>query len=314
MNLSIIIPCKNEEENVKGLYESISKVLNKVKYEIIYIDDGSTDNTLKNLRKLHQDDVLHVKYISFSRNFKKEAAMYAGLTHATGKYTCILDGDLQQNPKYLLDMMEILDNEEDIDEVAMVMKDRKVDSGFMKFCKKCFYGLMNKLSDVHFEDAASDFRMFRTNVREAIISLTEKNRFTKGIFSWVGFNVKYVPYEVEPRTSGKSSFNFKNSVAYAFDGIFAFSAKPLRFALKLGVLSLVAFFIYLIVLLVQLIGFDLEWSAVYALILLVLLMGGLLFITIGVLGEYIARITTEVKERPVYIVKEKVGFKEQSIL
>ena len=314
MNLSIIIPCKNEEENVKGLYESISKVLNKVKYEIIYIDDGSTDNTLKNLRKLHNDDVLHVKYISFSRNFKKEAAMYAGLTHATGKYTCILDGDLQQNPKYLLDMMEVLDNDEDIDEVAMVMKERKVDSGLMKFFKKGFYALMNKLSDVHFEDAASDFRMFRSNVREAIISLTEKNRFTKGIFSWVGFNVKYLPYEVEPRKSGKSSFNLKTSFAYAFDGIFAFSAKPLRFALKLGVLSLVAFFIYLIVLIVQLVGFDLEWSAVYALILLVLLMGGLLFITIGVLGEYIARITTEVKERPVYIIREKVGFKEQSIL
>ena len=156
--------------------------------------------------------------------------------------------------------------------------------------------------------------MFRRNIVEAILTLEENNRFSKGIFSWVGFNIKYLPYEVEPRVSGKSSFNLKNSFAYAFDGIFAFSAKPLRFALKLGVLSLLAFFIYLIVLIVQLAGFDLEWEATYALILLVLFMGGLLFITIGILGEYIARITTEVKERPVYIVKEKAGFKEQSIL
>ncbi len=314
MKLSIIIPCKNEEENVKGLYEKISGVLDKIKYEIIYIDDGSTDDTLKNLRKLHSVDVLHVKYISFSRNFKKEAAMYAGLTHASGKYTCILDGDLQQNPKYLLEMMEVLDSDEEIDEVAMVMKDRKVDSGLMKFFKKGFYWLMNKLTDVHFEDAASDFRMFRTNVRDAIVNLTEKNRFTKGIFAWIGFNVKYLPYEVEPRTSGKSSFNFKNSFAYAFEGIYAFSAKPLRFAFKFGVLSLLAFFIYLIVLIVQLATGSVSWSAIYLLILLLLLISGLLFITIGLLGEYIARITSEVKDRPVYIAKEKVGFKEQSIL
>ena len=205
--ISLIIPAYNEEEVIEECYKRVLEVVKKYNYEICFVNDGSRDKTLEKLKSIANDD-RKVKIISFSRNFKKEAAMYAGLSHATGKYTCILDGDLQQNPKYLLDMMEVLDNNEDIDEVAMVMKERKVDSGLMKFFKKGFYAIMNMMSDVHFEDAASDFRMFRTNVRDAIVNLTEKNRFTKGIFSWVGFNVKYVPYEVEPRTSGKSSFNF----------------------------------------------------------------------------------------------------------
>ena len=314
MKLSIIIPCKNEEGNVSGLYDKISETLKKIKYEIIYIDDGSTDGTMKELKKLYEKDMIHVKALSFSRNFKKEAAMLAGLRYATGEYTCIIDGDLQQNPGYLLQMLEVLDTEKDYDEVAMVMKERKAESGFMAFCKNLFYKFIDSISDVHFENAASDFRMFRKNVKDAILSLEENNRFSKGIFAWVGFNVKYLPYEVEPRTSGKSSFNFKASLNYAIDGILAFSTKPLKLAFTFGLLCMLSFFIYLIVLIVQIVGFDLVFNSNYLLILLVLFLSGLQFIVIGLLGEYLAKTYSEVKDRPVYIIREKIGFDDASIL
>lgn len=314
MKLSIIIPCKNEEGNVAGLYDKISNTLKKIKYEIIYIDDGSTDNTMVELRKLYEKDMLHIKVLSFSRNFKKEAAMLAGLRHATGEYTCIIDGDLQQNPGYLNQMLEVLDNEPEYDEVAMIMKERKAETGFMAFCKNLFYKLIDKMSDVHFENAASDFRMFRKNVREAILSLEETNRFSKGIFSWVGFNIKYLPYEVEPRTSGKSSFDFKASLSYAIDGILAFSTKPLKLSFTLGILCFLAFFIYLIVLLVQIFAFNLVFQAIYMVILLILLLAGMQFIVIGLLGEYLAKTYLEVKNRPVYVIREKLGFNSENIL
>lgn len=314
MKLSVIVPCKNEEGNVEGIYSSISSVLKGIKYEIIYIDDGSSDGTLKKLRKLFEKDMLHVKVLSFSRNFKKEAAMLAGLQHASGEYTCIIDGDLQQNPAYLVQMVDFLNKNEEYDEVAMVMKERKAESGFMAFCKKRFYKLIEKMSDVHFENAASDFRMFRKNVRDAILSLSETNRFSKGIFAWIGFNVKYLPYDVEPRKSGKSSFNFKNSLAYAIDGILAFSTKPLLVAFTLGFLTLFSFFVYLIVLLVQLLAFHMEFSVSYLIILLILLLAGLQFIVIGFIGQYMSKMYLEVKHRPNYIVKEKLGFNDETIL
>ena len=192
MKLSIIVPCKNEEGNVKGIYEKVNNTLKNIKYELIYINDGSDDNTLEVLRDVYANDMLHVKVLSFSRNFRKEAAMLAGMEHASGEYTCIIDGDLQQNPKYLIEMMEFLDNNKDYDEVAMTMSSRKKENKIMVFCKNIFYKLIDSLSDIHFENAASDFRMFRTNVKDAIISLKEINRFLKGIFSYVGFNIKYL--------------------------------------------------------------------------------------------------------------------------
>ncbi len=190
MKLSVIIPCKDEEGNVENLYYAIDETLKKIKYEAIFINDGSTDNTMNKLRELYEKDDKHVKVISFSRNFKKEAAMLAGLKHASGEYTAIIDGDLQQNPGYLLDMIDFLDKEKEYDEVAMVQKERKEDSKFMSFCKNAFYNLMNKLCDIELENVASDFRMFRKNVRDSILSLSEKKRFSKVIFSWVVFNVK----------------------------------------------------------------------------------------------------------------------------
>ncbi|MBR4693825.1 MAG: glycosyltransferase [Bacilli bacterium] len=314
MKLSIIVPCKNEEDNVEELYSKINEVLNKIKYEIIFIDDGSSDKTFERLSDLFEKDIKHVKVLSFSRNFKKDAAIHAGLVHASGEYTCILDGDLQQNPKYLLDMIDFLNNNKEYDEVAMVMKNRTVDSFLMKVCKGIFYKLIDSLSDVHFENAASDFRMFRKNVREAVISLSEKSRFSKGIFAWVGFRVKYLPYDVEPRRKGKTSFNFSSSLKYAIDGILSFSFKPLKISINCGILTLLSFLIYLIVLLVRIIGFNFEFTIGHAIILLMLFLFGIQFLLLGIIGEYIGKINGEVKNRPVYIIREKLGFNTETIL
>lgn len=314
MKLSIIIPCKNEEDNIFDLYKKISEALGKIKYEIIFIDDGSKDKTLKKLKDIYEKDMLHIKIISFSRNFKKEAAMLAGLEHSCGEYTCIIDGDLQQNPNYLIKMLDFLDNNPDYDEVAMVMNKRKNENAFMAFCKKCFYKLIDAISDVHFENAASDFRMFRKNVRDAILSLPERNRFSKGIFAWVGFNVKYLPYEVEKRKSGKSSFGFIASLKYALEGIFAFSTKPLSFAIWLGVLLLFSSFIYLIVIIVKFVKGLILLKSISILIWLVLMLFGIQFILIGLVGQYLAKAYWEIKGRPVYIIKEKIGFDEKTIL
>lgn len=310
MKLSIIIPCKNEEGNIVKLHDKISKTLKKIKYETIYIDDGSTDKTLDKLKGLYKKDSKKVKVLSFSRNFRKEAAMLAGLEHATGEYTCIIDADLQQNPKYLLQMYEYLEKNEDCDIVGMYMSNRIDESKILKLCKNLFYKVMNRLSEVHLEDAASDFRMFRSNVREAIISLSERNRFTKGIFAWIGFNAKYLPYDVEPRGSGKTSFGFINYLKYAIDGLLAFSYKPLKIATYLGFTTLFAFLVYLIILLIQIIWFDLVMKSTYVIILLLLLLFGIQFILIGIVGKYVALVNDESKKRPVYIVKTKLGFKK----
>lgn len=303
MKLSIIIPCKNEEGNVNILHDKLKKVLTNINYELIFIDDGSTDNTLIKLKEISEKDKKHVKILSFSRNFKKDAAILAGLQNSKGEYTCIIDADLQQNPKYLIEMIEFLDNNRDYDEVAMVMKSRTTENKFISICKKLFYKTINKLSDVHFEESASDFRMFRENVKEAIISLKEKNRFTKGIFSWVGFNVKYMYYDVEKRNSGKTSFGFINSLKYALNGIIDFSSKPLKLSIVLGILISLISIIYLISALSTFNKDDL-------IIILLLLLSGIQFILIGIIGIYISNIQSEVKSRPVYIVKEKIGFKE----
>lgn len=299
MKLSVIIPCKNEEDNVRKLYDKFKEVLKNIEYELLFIDDGSTDNTLINLKQIYKNDKKHMKIISFSRNFRKEAAMFAGLEHSTGEYTCIIDGDLQQNPKYLLEMTNFLDNNAEYDEVAMVMKDRTSESKIMSLMKKCFYKLMNKLSDIHFEENASDFRMFRNNVKIAILSLKEVNRFSKGIFSWIGFNVKYIQYEVEERYSGKTSFGFINSLKYALNGIVDFSIKPLKLSIILGSIFALFSLLFLIIS---------KNNIENIIIFLILLLFGIQFILIGIVGMYICNIQNEVKKRPVYIVKEKIGF------
>ena len=302
MKLSIIIPCKNEEGNVLELYNKIKDTMGKVKYEMIYIDDGSTDKTLDILNSIYYKDKEHVRIISFSRNFKKEAAMFAGLTHAVGEYTCIVDGDLQQNPNFLLEMIDFLDNNKDYDEVAMRNKSRNNESFIMKFFKKMFYKCIDKMSDVHFENATSDFRMFRENVKMAMLTLKEKNRFTKGIFSWVGFNIKYMDFEMEPRKSGKTSFGFVSSIKYAISGITDFSDKPLKVPFIFGLLLFIIAIIYLIV--------GIVINSLNLVITLMLILFSVTFVFMGIMGTYISKIHSEVKDRPIYISKLEKGFKK----
>ena len=314
MKLNVIIPMFNEEGNIFLMYDKLSQYLKNIKYELIFINDGSKDKTYEKLVEVYNKDKKHIKVINFSRNFGKDAAIYAGLKASRAKYTVVVDGDLQQNPKYLIDMMNFLDENDDYDIVAMVHKDRKKENFLVRFLKNTFYSFINILSDTKFHNNASDFRMFRKNVVEAILSLEENNRFSKGIFSWVGFKTKYIPYEVEDRYSGKSNFNLKSSFKYAWNGIINFSVKPLRVATVIGSLCSLFAFIYLISVLIKtlIIGIDVPGYA--SLICLVLLFGGFNLLAIGILGEYISKMYLEIKKRPIYVAKNKLGFEDDDIL
>ena len=314
MKLSIIIPTYNEEGNIEKLHEKITKTCENLKYEMIFINDGSKDNSYKKMEELYNKDKKHVRLINFSRNFGKEAAMLAGLKHAIGEYTVIIDSDLQQNPKYLIPMIEHLDNNPDTDQIAMVMKNRNKESFLNRTFKNIFYSLLNKLSDVKFVNGASDFRMFRRNVVEAILSLEETNRFSKGIFGWIGFNTEYMYYEVEERHSGKSKFNPKAQIKYAIEGILNFSYAPLRITTYTGLGISFAAFIYIIYLIIKTLCFGKDVPGFATIICVILLIGGIQLLMLGIIGEYIAKNYSETKRRPVYICKTKKGFKDNSLL
>lgn len=313
MKLNVIIPCYNEEGNVELLHQKLAKTLGEIDYELIFINDGSKDQTGAALTKVFGKDPKHVRIINFSRNFGKDAAMYAGLMHANAKYSVIIDSDLQQNPKYLLTMIKYLDEHEDIDQVAMVNKERK-EGILTRILKWGFYTFMNLISETKFEKGASDFRMFRANVVEAICSLSENNRFSKGIFAWIGFNTHYMEYEVEDRHSGKRFFNPINQWKYAFSGIINFSVRPLRFATWAGIASALSALIYLIVIICQNLINGNVMPGYPSLICLILLLGGIQLMAMGIIGEYLAKNFLETKKRPTYITKNKLGFKDDEIL
>lgn len=310
MKLSIIIPAMNEEENIDTIYNTIKTVFENINYEVIFIDDGSKDKTFKVLESVYKKDRDHVKVIGFSRNFGKDAAIYAGLESAVGEYTAIIDADMEQNPSYLLKMMTFLDNNVDYDQVAMKVKERKSGSTIKRFGAKMFYKVMNILSDNKFLNDASDFRMFRSNVREALLSLPEKTRFSKGIFAWIGFNTKVMEYEVGTRTKGKTKFNFMASVKYAINGIIGFSVKPLRLATIFGMITSISGFIYLLYVIIKTVLIGIETPGFATIVCLILLIGGIQLLTIGILGEYLAKTFLEAKNRPVYVARKKLGMDE----
>lgn len=307
--LNIIVPCYNEEENIEHFYKSVKSSLNNVNYEIIFVNDGSTDNTLKEIKQIYKKDKKHIKIIDFSRNFNKDAAIYAGLQYSNSKYTCIIDADLQQNPKYINKMITFLDKNDSYDQIAMVNNNRK-ENKLIIFFKKAFYKILDLISDIKFVNSASDFRLMRRNVVEAILLLSEKNRFSKGIFSWIGFNTYYMDYEVEKRNNGKSKFNLKNSIKYAFEGIFNFSIKPLRIATIFGLISSIIAFCLFVEVIIEKIFFNIPVSGYPTIMCTVLFLGGINLIAVGILGEYLAKTYLETKQRPVYIIKEKYGFKD----
>ena len=313
MKLSLVVPCYNEAENVAAFQNAVISAFHGCgyDYEIVFIDDGSKDATLHNLRKLYNQQACPVKVISFSRNFGKEAGLYAGLHHAEGEYISLIDADLQQRPEIVRDMVKILDEKPDVDVVA-AYQDRRGEGKVLSFFKKCFYATINRLSDVTLHADASDFRTFRRSVAESILKMSEYHRFSKGIFAWVGYETEFIPYTACPRTAGKTKWNFRKLMNYAIEGIIGFSTRPLRLATYLGTLTAVAALIYSVVVILQklIVGIDVPGYA--TIIVLTLLLGGMQLICIGIIGEYVGKTFEQSKNREIYIAKEILDSKKAS--
>lgn len=307
--LDVIIPTYNEEDNVEPLYKELTNTLKNIKYTLIFIDDGSNDKTLSRLIKLYNKDKNHIKIISFSRNFGKDAAIYAGMKESKGKYISIIDSDLQQHPKHILNMIEFLDKHEEYDEVAMVNSYEK-DSLIQKIFKKKFYKLMSKVTKYNFEVGASDFRTIRSYVAKTLVELKETNRFTKGLFAWTGFNIKYMKYTPDKRLHGKSKFNFTKQINYAIDGILNFSTSPMKLSLYAGSTISTLSFIYLIYIIIKTLILGKDVPGFASIMSVMLLLGGVILVLLGLIGEYVARIYIETKRRPIYVSKIKFGFDE----
>lgn len=306
MKLSVIIPCYNEESNVNLFHDEFAKAFKKFKYEyeLIFVNDGSKDNTIGELKKIVKNSKNNVKVVNFSRNFGKEAAMYAGLKEADGDFVSFIDADLQQRPEVLYDMFNILVENDEYDCVG-AFQDVRSEGKVLSFFKDSFYKLINKISDVRFVRGASDFRVFRKTVRDAMVEMGEKNRFTKGIFSFVGFNTYFMPYKAEERANGESKWSFVSLFKYAIGGIVAFSTLPLKVATFLGGFTIVGSFIYLLISLIL----RVELTTMM-LFFLISFFSGVQLLVIGVFSQYMAMMYSEVKNRPVYIAKEVISNKK----
>lgn len=307
MKLSFVVPCYNEEENVELFYNEVVKTMKskKIKYEIIFINDGSKDNTIEVLKGIAKGSKENVKIINFSRNFGKEAGMYAGLKEASGEYVSIIDADLQQRPSTVLEMYNILEENSNYDSVASFQEKRK-DPFFKKIFSQLFYKLINKISEVKFVDGASDFRLLRRNMVNAIIDMSEYYRFSKGIFSFVGFNTYYIPYQADKRAHGTSKWSFWSLFKYAIEGIVSFTTAPLRIATFFGIIISLFSFIYLIVLVCQTLILGIDVPGYASTLGAVLFLGGIQLFALGIIGEYLGRTYVESKRRPIYITKEVI--------
>ena len=305
MKLSIIVPCYNEEEVLPLFYAEICRTaeeLPEVTWEFDFVDDGSKDGTVTLLREYAKTDS-RVRFTSFSRNFGKEAGMLAGLRMATGDYVATMDADLQHPPKLLLEMYQKLQSGE-CDCVTARRTDRKGDKKISTFFARMFYKLMNRLSDTHFVDGAGDYRMMRRAMSDAVLSMSEYNRFSKGIFEWVGFQNQLLPYENVSRAAGETKWSFWKLLKYSLNGITAFSTAPLMLSSILGVVSCCVAFLTMLVVVVKTLLWGDPVAGFPTLIAVMLLVGGLLMLFIGILGQYMAKTYMETKHRPLYIVRE----------
>ncbi len=309
MKVSLVVPCYNEEDNIRPFYEEVKQKLNNMDYELIFVNDGSKDNTIAILKELYFKHEIKMVVLDFSRNFGKEAAMYAGLKQSTGEYVTIIDADLQQPIEVVKEMVDFLDQNIEYDEVAAYQEARK-ECKILTVFKDLFYKLINSVSEVDFYRGASDFRTFRRPVVNAILSMPEYFRFSKGIFSWVGFNVYYRPYEVAERNAGSSSWSFIKLFKYAIEGIVSFSTVPLKIATMIGCLTSIMSLIYMLVVIGQKLFWGIAVPGYPTLIVLILLIGGIQLTVLGVIGEYLSRIHIEVKHRPIFVQKECLGYKE----
>ncbi len=312
MKLSLVDPCYNEAENVAAFQAAAIGAFQDCGYdfEIVFVDDGSKDATMAQLRQIFARQECPVKVVSFSRNFGKESGIYAGLQHASGEYICFIDADLQQRPEIVRDMVRILDESPEYDVVA-AYQDRRGEGKVLSFFKKSFYGIINRLSNVSLKADASDFRTFRRSVAESILALGEYHRFSKGIFAWVGYNTCFIPYVACERVAGVSKWNFFKLFNYAIDGIVGYSTKPLRIATFLGGLTSVAAFLYLFVVLLQKLIAGIDIPGYATIIVLILFLGGMQLFCIGIIGEYVGRTFEQSKGRPVYIAREILSYENK---
>lgn len=304
--LSIIIPCFNEQESIPLFYQATQVVANQLpdyQFEYLFINDGSSDESLAQMKQLQQQDTQHVHYISFSRNFGKEAAMYAGLKKAHGDYICIMDADLQDPPELLVEMLNGI-TKEGYDCVGTRRVNRNGEPKTRSFFAKSFYRIINKISKTEIIDGTRDYRLMTRQMVNAILEMTEYNRFSKGIFSWVGFKTKYLPYENRDRIAGTTSWSFWGLFKYSLEGIIAFSEFPLALASFIGFFSFILATLALIFIVVRALIYGDPTAGWPSMISIMLMIGGLQLLCLGILGKYIGNIYLEVKNRPLYIIKE----------
>ena len=304
--ISIVVPCYNEEESIPLFYEEVNKVTEQMKekanFEFVFVNDGSKDKTLEKLRILTKKDE-RVKYISFSRNFGKEAAMIAGLEHTTGDYVTTMDADLQDPPTLLIEMFDTLE-EGEYDCCATKSTNRKGYSFFRKLFTKWFYDIIGKISKTEMVPGARDFRLMTRQMVDAIISMKEYNRYSKGLFSFVGFNTKWIEFELEERVAGDTKWNFWKLFSYAIEGIVAFSTTPLVFAALVGIIFCFIAFIFIIFIIIKTLIWGDPVGGWPSMACIMFFVGGIQLFCTGIIGEYLAKTYLETKHRPVYIVKE----------
>ena len=307
MNLSIIVPCYNEEKNIELFFRECLKSFKDIEnVEYIFINDGSKDNTWKEITKLINNyKELKIVGIDFSRNFGKESGIYAGLNNSTGNYVAIIDADLQQHPKYVKKMLDYILKNPEFDSVVCYQNKRK-EGKVVTFLKKVFYKLINKVSYVEFYENASDFRLISRKMVNSLLSCSEYYRFSKGLFSFVGYDTYFMPYEVQERKYGKSSWNISKLFKYAIQGIIDFSISPLEISNKLGLLTIFISLISLIIVLIKKWIFNIIIGPFSIIIFLILLFNGLQMIILGIIGQYVGRNYFETKNRPRYIIRNKL--------
>lgn len=306
IKISIIVPCYNEEDVLPDFYQAIKEVIeNKIhlnSYEILFINDGSNDATGTLLKRYHEIDP-HIEYLCFSRNFGKESAMYAGMLHASGEYTVIMDADLQHPPEVIIDMYREMQSGK-YDMIATRRKNRSTDTKIRAILSKMFYKFMNKISGIDMGNNAMDFRMFNRKAKEAILSITEYNRFSKGIFEWIGFRTHWLEIDINSRKAGKSKWSFRGLFSYSLEGCIAFSTLPLSLASIMGCLCCFVGIAMVIAMVVQAFIRGVEGSGYATIICVILLMGGIQLFCVGILGQYLAKTYLESKNRPKFLLQE----------
>ena len=299
--ISVLVPCYNEESGLSVFYTELSNVINNIEnysFEIIFIDDGSKDSTIEKILETSEIDP-KVKYITFSRNFGKESAMLSGLRNSNGTFVVIMDADLQHPPKLLYEMISGI--EEGYDSVATRRKNRKGEPVIRSYFSKLFYRIVNKTSKVNITEAATDYRLMNRKMVDAVLEISEYNRFTKGIFEWVGFKTKWIEIDNVERVAGETTWSFGGLFSYAIEGIVSFSVAPLKISTLLGsIISLISF-LYALYIVIRTLVFGIDVPGYASLICIVLFLGGLQLISIGIIGEYLSRTYLEVKNRPNYI-------------